>query len=93
MKVLQILPELNAGGVERVVTVLSDYLVANGHESVVVSNGGRLVAAVMLIVSASLKARPGMDLRMAVTILSLIYLIGIVIAVLLPETRGRALEE
>jgi glycosyltransferase involved in cell wall biosynthesis len=44
MKVLQILPELNAGGVERVVMVMSDYLVANGHESVVVSNGGRLVA-------------------------------------------------
>ena len=56
-------------------------------------NGGRLVAAVMLVVSASLKARPGMDLRMAVSILSLIYLIGIVIALLLPETRGRALEE
>ena len=44
MKVLQILPELNAGGVERVAMVLSDYLVANGHQSVVVSNGGRLVA-------------------------------------------------
>lgn len=44
MKVLQILPELNAGGVERVVMVLSDYLVANGHQSVVVSNGGRMVA-------------------------------------------------
>jgi glycosyltransferase involved in cell wall biosynthesis len=45
MKVLQILPELNAGGVERVAMVLSDYLVANGHQSVVVSNGGRLVSA------------------------------------------------
>lgn len=43
MKVLQLLPELNAGGVERVVMVLSDYLAANGHQSVVVSNGGRLV--------------------------------------------------
>ena len=45
MKVLQILPELNAGGVERVVLVISDHLVATGHQSVVVSNGGRLVAA------------------------------------------------
>ena len=45
MKVLQILPELNAGGVERVVMVQSDHLVANGHQSVVVSNGGRLVPA------------------------------------------------
>jgi glycosyltransferase involved in cell wall biosynthesis len=43
MKVLQILPELNAGGVERVVMVLSDHLMTNGHQSVVVSNGGRLV--------------------------------------------------
>lgn len=45
MKVLQILPELNAGGVERVVMVVSDHLAASGHQSVVVSNGGRLVAA------------------------------------------------
>ncbi len=45
MKVLQVLPELNAGGVERVVMVLSDYLVANGYESLVVSNGGRQVAS------------------------------------------------
>lgn len=44
MKVLQILPELNAGGVERVVMVQSDFLVAQGHQSLVVSNGGRLVA-------------------------------------------------
>jgi MFS family permease len=56
-------------------------------------NGGRLVAAVMLVVSASLKARPGMDLRVAVTILSLIYVVGIVVALLLPETRGRVLPE
>lgn len=44
MKVLQILPELNAGGVERVVMVMADYLVAQGHQSVVVSNGGRFIA-------------------------------------------------
>lgn len=44
MKVLQILPELNAGGVERVVTLTSEHLRAHGHESVVVSNGGRLVS-------------------------------------------------
>ncbi len=43
MKVLQILPELNAGGVERVVLVLSDFLQATGHQSLVISNGGRLV--------------------------------------------------
>lgn len=44
MNVLQILPELNAGGVERVALVMSDYLAAYGHQSVVVSNGGRLVS-------------------------------------------------
>ena len=43
MKVLQILPELNAGGVERVVLALAGDLAANSHQSVVVSNGGRLV--------------------------------------------------
>lgn len=44
MKVLQILPELNAGGVERIVTVVSDHLATHGHQSIVVSHGGRLVA-------------------------------------------------
>jgi glycosyltransferase involved in cell wall biosynthesis len=43
MKVLQILPELNAGGVERVVLALAGHLAARGHQSTVVSNGGRLV--------------------------------------------------
>ena len=43
MKVLQILPELNAGGVERGTLELADYLVRNGHESLVVSHGGQLV--------------------------------------------------
>ncbi len=43
MKVLQILPELNSGGVERGTLEIADYLVKNGHEAVVVSNGGRLV--------------------------------------------------
>lgn len=43
MKVLQILPELNAGGVERGTLEVAAYLTARGHEAVVVSNGGRLV--------------------------------------------------
>lgn len=43
MKVIQILPELNAGGVERGVLEVSKYLTQLGHESVVISNGGRLV--------------------------------------------------
>ena len=44
MKVVQILPELNAGGVERGTLEVGKYLVDQGHESIVISNGGRLVA-------------------------------------------------
>lgn len=43
MKVLQILPELNSGGVERGTVQVADFLVREGHEALVVSNGGRLV--------------------------------------------------
>lgn len=45
MKVVQILPELNAGGVERGTLELAAFLTAAGHEAVVISNGGRLVPA------------------------------------------------
>ncbi len=40
MKVLQILPRLNSGGVERGTVEVASYLVSQGHESVVVSFGG-----------------------------------------------------
>jgi glycosyltransferase involved in cell wall biosynthesis len=43
MKVMQILPELNSGGVERGTLEVADFLVKQGHEALVVSNGGRLV--------------------------------------------------
>ena len=43
MKVIQILPELNAGGVERGTVEVSKYLTQLGHDSIVISNGGRLV--------------------------------------------------
>ena len=43
MKVMQLLPELNSGGVERGTLEIARALVAEGHESLVVSNGGRLV--------------------------------------------------
>jgi glycosyltransferase involved in cell wall biosynthesis len=43
MKILQILPELNSGGVERGTLEVAEYLVKNGHEALVVSNGGRMV--------------------------------------------------
>jgi glycosyltransferase involved in cell wall biosynthesis len=44
MKIIQVLPELNSGGVERGTLELSRFLVAQGHESLVISNGGRLVS-------------------------------------------------
>lgn len=42
LKILQVLPELNAGGVERGTLELARYLVKSGHESFVLSNGGRM---------------------------------------------------
>ena len=56
-------------------------------------NGGRLVAASMLVVSGELKSLPGMDLRLAVTLLSGLFLFGILFAWLLPETKGQPLPE
>lgn len=43
MKVLQVLPELNSGGVERGTLELAEYLSEHGHQSVVLSGGGRIV--------------------------------------------------
>lgn len=43
MKVLQILPEMNAGGVERGTLETGRFLVQQGHQALVVSNGGRMV--------------------------------------------------
>lgn len=41
---MQLLPELNSGGVERGTLEIARALVAQGHQSLVVSNGGRLVS-------------------------------------------------
>lgn len=43
MKVLQVVPELNEGGVERGTLEVGRFLVREGHEAVVISHGGRLV--------------------------------------------------
>lgn len=43
MNILQILPELNVGGVETGTLDLAKHLVRLGHKSIVVSNGGNLV--------------------------------------------------
>tara|TARA_Y100000768_G_scaffold76202_1_gene53917 strand:+ start:254 stop:1351 length:1098 start_codon:yes stop_codon:yes gene_type:complete len=40
LKVIQLLPELNIGGVERGTKDFSKVLVEKGHESIVISNGG-----------------------------------------------------
>ena len=42
MKIVQLLPELNEGGVERGTMELSRELVKLGHESIVISAGGKL---------------------------------------------------
>ncbi|MBF0478619.1 MAG: GT4 family glycosyltransferase PelF [Candidatus Omnitrophica bacterium] len=43
MRILQILPELNVGGVETGTVDFAKYLVQHGHASIVISNGGLLV--------------------------------------------------
>ena len=43
MRIVQLLPELNEGGVERGTMELSREFVKLGHESIVISNGGKLV--------------------------------------------------
>lgn len=44
LKVLQILPALSSGGVERGTLEVGRFLVEHGHESMVMSAGGRMVA-------------------------------------------------
>ena len=56
-------------------------------------NGGRLLAASMLYFSGWFKALPGMDLRVAVSWLGLVFIPGMVIVWFLPETKGQALPE
>jgi MFS family permease len=68
-----------------------DHLRATGAS--VCFNGGRLVAAPILWLSGVLKGLPGMDLRYAVMILSSLFVLGLVLLLFLPETRGRPLPE
>ena len=43
MKVVQLLPDLDGGGVERGTLEVAEELVKRGHESIVISAGGRMV--------------------------------------------------
>ena len=56
-------------------------------------NGGRLLAAPMLWFSGWLKSQPGIDLKLGVTMLSTLFLAGIVLILFLPETKDRPLPE
>jgi MFS family permease len=68
-----------------------NYLRATGAG--VCFNGGRLVAAPILIFSGQLKSLPGMDLRLAVTLLGTLFLVGAFVLIFLPETKGQPLPE
>jgi hypothetical protein len=46
-----------------------------------------------LFLSGELKAMPGVGLRLAITILSSLFLVGIGIIFFLPETKGQELIE
>jgi MFS family permease len=56
-------------------------------------NGGRVLAVPMLFFSGWLKAREGVDLRVAVSSLGVLFLLGVVLMKYLPETKGQELPE
>ncbi len=56
-------------------------------------NGGRILAAFMLVFSGWVKSLPGVDFRLAVSLLGLVFVFGLVIVYLLPETKGKPLPE
>lgn len=56
-------------------------------------NGGRLLAAGILVFSGWLKSRPGMELRSAICLLALLYLVGLLCLVFLPETKDEKLAD
>lgn len=56
-------------------------------------NGGRLLAAPLLWISAELKARPETDLRWSIVQLSWLFALGLILLPYLPETKDRPLPE
>ncbi len=55
LRVLQVIPALNEGGAERTVIDVSEALVAAGHQSIVVSSGGRLIERLLSIGATSIE--------------------------------------
>ncbi len=56
-------------------------------------NGGRIIAASALVLSGWLKSLPGMDLRLAISLLGLLGPLGLLVILALPETKGQPLPE
>lgn len=56
-------------------------------------NGGRLLAGAVLIFSGWLKALPGMDLRLAIVLMALLFPVGLIVVSLMPETRDQPLPD
>jgi MFS family permease len=56
-------------------------------------NGGRVLAAPMLLFAGEIKTWPGLDLRSAVSLLGLLFVVGIVIVWFLPETKDQPLPQ
>jgi hypothetical protein len=56
-------------------------------------NVGRIVAASILWFSGVLKSLPGMDLRMAITLLGFLFPLGLLVIYFMPETKGQPLPE
>ena len=54
-------------------------------------NGGRILSAPMMLLSAELKG--WLDLRLAVSLMSLLFCVGLFLLLFLPETKGRPLPE
>ncbi|QDU64311.1 Putative sialic acid transporter [Planctomycetes bacterium Pan216] len=54
-------------------------------------NGGRVLAVPVLLFSGWLKSQQGVDLRLAITALGSLFLVGVVLMFFLPETKGKEL--
>lgn len=67
LSVMQLLPELNSGGVERGTLELGRHLVQKKHNSIVVSNGGRLVEQLEAEGSLHVKKSIGSKTPLALT--------------------------